>query len=181
MLSRFQTGVFLIARDKVKTNTNVKLYKAMLKSILTYNCGTWALSEKEEAKLDAFHRKQLKQIINIKYPVKITNKSLNKNAKRKADLNITIQIGLFKRSKDILAKKAMETYFVPKGDNIRGRPITSLPTGINKDLCRRPAGDLKFKPKNDLDHLRSTAEDRTQWRRLSANIREAAEASKSEQ
>ena len=69
----------------------------------------------------------------------------------------------------------MEGYFVPKGDNIRGRPITTLIIVINKDLCRVPTGELKLRTKNDLDHLRSTAEDRTQWRRLSANTLEAAE------
>ena len=31
---------------------------------------------KEEAILDAFLRTQLKQILNVKYPVKIANKSL---------------------------------------------------------------------------------------------------------
>ena len=76
----------------------------------------------------------------------------------------------------------METFFVPKDDNFRGRPITTLPSTNNhhKDLIRIDIGELKFKTKNDLYHLRSIADDRTQWRRLSANIREAAEASKSE-
>ena len=50
---------------------------------------------------------------------------------------------------------------------------------INKDHISIPAGELKFITKNNLDHLRSTAEDRTQLRRLSATIQEAAEASKS--
>ena len=40
--------------------------------------------------------------------------------------------------------------------------------------------ESKFKTKNDLDYLRSIATDKTQKMRLSANIREAAEASKSE-
>ena len=45
-----------------------------------------------------------------------------------------------------------------------------LPPVINKDFCRIPAGELELKTKNHFDHLRSIAEDRTQWRRLSANI-----------
>ena len=39
---------------------------------------------------------------------------------------------------------------------------------------------LKLKTKNDFDYLRSLAENKTQWRKQSVNIREAAEASKSE-
>ena len=81
----------------------------------------------------------------------------------------------------ISTDRSMEVYFVSKGDNSRGRPITAPPTVIKKDLCQIPSGELKLKTKNDLDHLRSIAEDRKQWRRLSANIQEATEVSKSEQ
>ena len=45
-----------------------------------------------------------------------------------------------------------------------------LPTFTKKDLRCVPAGELKIRTKNDLDYLSSIAEDRTQWRRLSANI-----------
>ena len=74
----------------------------------------------------------------------------------------------------------MKVYFVFNGDKFRVKPIPTLPTVINKDLICIPAGELKFKTKNDLDHLRSKAENQTQWRILTANMREAAEASKSE-
>ena len=66
------------------------------------------------------------------------------------------------RDIDIPANKAMEEYFVLKGDTFRVRPITRLPTAVTKDICRIPAGDLKLKTKNDLDHLRSVAEEKTQ-------------------
>ncbi|GFR70149.1 endonuclease-reverse transcriptase [Elysia marginata] len=62
--------------DKITKNTKLKLYKALVKSVLTYNCGTWALTQSQEERLNAFHRKQLKKVLNIKYPVKITNSSL---------------------------------------------------------------------------------------------------------
>ncbi|GFR84549.1 hypothetical protein ElyMa_002419900 [Elysia marginata] len=31
--------------DKITKNTKLKLYKALVKSVLTYNCGTWALTQ----------------------------------------------------------------------------------------------------------------------------------------
>ena len=65
-----------IRRDKIKVKVKVKLYRALVKSILTYNCGTWALTQTEMKKLDAFHRKQLRQLLNIYYPVRISNTSL---------------------------------------------------------------------------------------------------------
>ena len=141
--------------DKIKRDTKVKLYKAQAKSIFTYYCGTWALTQTEEAKLDAFHRQQRKQILNIKHPVKITNKYLYKNALKKP-ISITIfesqwrLLGhILRRDIDIHAKKALEAYFIPKGDKFRRRPIKTLPTSIKKDLCFQPAGELKLKTKID--------------------------------
>ena len=71
---------------------------------------------------------------------------------------------------EIPANKAMEAFFVFTGEIFRGWSITKLPAVTNKDLIHISAGELKFKTKHDLDRLRSIAEVRTQWRRLSANI-----------
>ena len=65
-----------IKGNKLNTSTKFKLNKSLVKSILLYNCGTWALTLTEEERLNAYHRKQLKKILNIRYPKKITNKSL---------------------------------------------------------------------------------------------------------
>ena len=66
---------------------------------------------------------------------------------------------------------------MPKGDKFRGKLIATLPTIINKDLCRISAYS---KPRTTSTIiLRSKTEDRSQWRRLSGNIQEAAEAAKS--
>ena len=59
-----------IKGDKIKRKTKLKLYRSLVKSILVYNCGTWALTKSEEEKLNAFHRKQLRKVLNIKYPLK---------------------------------------------------------------------------------------------------------------
>ena len=42
-----------IRKDKIKQTTRIKLYNALAKSILTYNCSTWALTASEEESLDA--------------------------------------------------------------------------------------------------------------------------------
>ena len=47
--------------NKLKTTTKIQLYKSLVKSILLYNCSTWALTLTEEEKINAFHRKQLKK------------------------------------------------------------------------------------------------------------------------
>ena len=65
-----------IKGNKLKTSTKIKSYKSLVKSILLYNCGTWALTLTKEERLNAYHRKQLKKILIIRYPTKITNKLL---------------------------------------------------------------------------------------------------------
>ena len=72
-----------IGKDKINHNIKIKLYQALVKSILTYNCGTWALALTELNKLDAFHRKQLRKVLNIYYPTKISNKKLYKKCNKK--------------------------------------------------------------------------------------------------
>ena len=53
-----------------------------MKSILLHKRGTWALTLREEERLKAYHRKQLKKILNTRYPKKI-NKSLYKICQEK--------------------------------------------------------------------------------------------------
>ena len=55
-----------IRRTKISENRRLKLYNALVKPVLTYNCATWGLTKQEEEKLDAFHRQQLRHIIGKK-------------------------------------------------------------------------------------------------------------------
>ena len=72
--------------NKLKISTKIKLYKSLVQSILLYNCGAWALILTDEERLNAYHRKQLKKILNIRYPKKIRNKSLYRIYQEKLQL-----------------------------------------------------------------------------------------------
>ena len=67
-----------IKGNKLKTSTKINSYISLVKSIiiLLYNCGTWALTPTEGKRGLKHHLKQLKKILNIRFPNKITNKSL---------------------------------------------------------------------------------------------------------
>ena len=71
-----------IKDNKLKTSTKIKLYKSLMKSILLYNCGTWAFTLTEEQRLNAYHRKQLKKILNVRYPKKIPKNRFIESAKK---------------------------------------------------------------------------------------------------
>ncbi|GFR98064.1 polyphosphate kinase 2 family [Elysia marginata] len=83
---------------------------------------------------------------------------------------------MLRRDIEIPANKSIEAYFVCKGGKFLGRLITTLPNVLNKDLSRLATGELRLKTNEDLDHLRSIAQDRQQSKGLTTKIREAAAA-----
>ena len=130
-----------IKGNTLKTSNKIKLYKSLVKSILLYNRGTWALTLTQEERLNAYHRKQLKKILNIKYPKKLTKKSLYRICQEKPQ---SIQIlsarwslfgHILLRDKDIPVNKATRAYFIPNCEKLRGRPKTTLPIVFNRDLA----------------------------------------------
>ncbi|GFS07327.1 hypothetical protein ElyMa_001246800 [Elysia marginata] len=146
--------------DKVTNNTKLKLYKALVKSVLTYNCGTWAPTQSQEERLNAYHRKQLKEVLSIKYPVKITNSSLyNKCNERPLSIFIfesrwRLFGHILRRDSQIPANQAMSGYFVTEGSKFKGRPLTTLPVVLNRDLSRIINSNLQLKSSHDLEYLR---------------------------
>ncbi|GFS24640.1 hypothetical protein ElyMa_003421000 [Elysia marginata] len=127
----------------------------------------------------------LKKVLNIKYPVKITNSSLY-NKCNKHPLSIFILESrwrlfghILRRDSQIPANQAMSGYFVTEGSKFKGRPLTTLPVVLNRNLSRI-INNLQLKSSHDLEHLRSIAQQRDEWTKLTGRIREAAEASQSE-
>ena len=171
-----------IRQHNIKKKTRLKLYRALVKPILLYNSGTWAMTKAQENKIDTFHRKQLKKILNIRYPTKISNKSLYEKCNEKP---LSIQIlesrwrlfgHILRRSIEIPANKAMTAYFVKCGDHFRGRPPTTLPVVLNNNLSH---AKMRLKTPGDLEHLRALAQDRQKWRALTTQLVETADATQS--
>ena len=67
----------------INTKKKVKIYNVYVRSILLYNCSTWTSNKSTANKLDAFHRKQLRRVINIRYPKIIKNEDLYKITSQK--------------------------------------------------------------------------------------------------
>ena len=175
-----------ISRDKIKRTTKIKLYNALVKSILTYNCGTWATTQAEINKLDAFHRKQLRKVLNIHYPTTISNQSLYKICNERPLSNHIIESRwrlfghILRRDIEIPANKAMQAYFELLTNRFRGRPLTTLPVTLNKELSQA-FPHMKLKTAEDLKDLRSLAQDRDHWRVFTRRITEFAQASNSDE
>ena len=68
-------------KNLVSQERRIKLYNSIVKSILLYNSGTWGLTKNDEKKLNTFHRKQLKQVLGIKWPHRIRSITLYETTK----------------------------------------------------------------------------------------------------
>lgn len=65
-----------LRKQQVSESLRIRLYNAFILPILTYNMATWALTQAESARLDSFHRLQLKKVLGIKWPQRICNQAL---------------------------------------------------------------------------------------------------------
>ncbi|GFR79199.1 hypothetical protein ElyMa_004014200 [Elysia marginata] len=154
--------------------------------MLIYNCGTWALTQTEANTLDTFHRKQLCNILDIHYPTLISNKSLYKICN---ETPLSVQIvesrwrlfgHILRRDNDIQANRAMQAYFNTLKTKFRGRPSTTLPIILNKELSQA-FPQMKLKTTKDLQNLQSLAQDRGNCKSLTGRITEFARTSSSDE
>ncbi|GFR95709.1 hypothetical protein ElyMa_006279400 [Elysia marginata] len=112
----------------------------------------------ETNKLDTFHRKQLRNILDIHYPTLISNKSLYKicNETPLSVQTVESRWRLFghilRRDNDIPANRAMQAYFNTLTTKFRGRPSTTLPIILNKELSQA-FPQMKLKTTKDLQNL----------------------------
>ena len=179
-----------IRKEKIKQALKIKLYKSLVKPVLVYNLGTWGLTRKEEEDLNAFHRQQLRRILNIKYPTIISNKQLYKQTGEEV-LSLEILQSrwrlfghVLRLSPETPAQKAMNYYFENSNSkNFRGRPTTTLPNSLHNDIIRltnythnNKYNFTQLKSIDDIRNLRLLAQDRKRWSTLVKDIYEAAKA-----
>ena len=177
-----------IRNDHIKQELKLKLYQSLVKPVLTYNSGTWGLTKTQENNLDSFHRQQLRKVLNIKYPARISNQNLYKLSKQNM-LSLDILTARWKLFGHILrsnldtpANIAMNNYFDNTNTTkFKGRPRTTLPTTLNQDIKRTKLTQYnieQLKTKEDLENLREIAIDRHEWLNFVRTICDAAKAEK---
>ena len=127
--------------NEVKLPQKIQLYISLVKSVLIHESGAWGLTRAETTKLDASNRKQLRRLLGIKCPIKITNVNLIKC--RECPLSETIQTYRWRpfgntltRNRNIPTYRAMTDYFqeIPNRSNFRGHTRTTLLVTRNNEL-----------------------------------------------
>lgn len=188
-----------IRRMKISEERLIRLYKALIIPILLYNCGTWATTKAVSQKLDAFHRKQLRNLLGIKWTDKVKNEDLyERTNSQPLSLHITkARWNLFghilRRPDDIPANVAMSSYFEPSNKpGYRGRPPINLPRLLDEDLSISSTHSsqtniqldhnysyqpkMQLKNSYDLLQLKEKAQNRDNWKLLTQKVVEGRQA-----
>ena len=173
-----------IRKDKIKQSLRLKLYKSIIKPILIYNSGTWSPTKKEDDDLNAFHHKQIRKVMNIKYPVIMRNSVVYRESGEEM-LSLEVMKNRWKLFGHVLrsneetpAQKAMKFYFTDSdAERFRGRSRVNVPWKLNDDLMKFTSR-MNLKTNEDLQILKVLAKDRKKWKGLIDEIYEAAKAEK---
>ena len=175
----------------ISEKLRLKLYDSLVKPILIYNAGTWGISKTDEKNLNSFHRRQLRRVLNMKYPITISNVNLYKRTGTRP-LSLEILEARWRMFGHNLrlhpetpANKAMNFYFEevvqPK---FRGRPRTTIVTTLNSDIRNAMMNPNSvasihlsiLKTQRDLDNIRRVAQNRELWREITKDIYSVAQA-----
>ncbi len=68
---------------KLSQHNKLRVFRACVESVFLYNSELWTMNTTTESLIDSYHRRLLRNIINIKWPNKITNEALYKTTKQK--------------------------------------------------------------------------------------------------
>jgi len=131
-----------IRRTLVHEKLRIRLYKAFILPVLLYNCESLALTAQQLQRFESFHRRQLRFILGIAHPNRISNKNLYTRTE-------SVQLGqhilharwrMFGHTLRLPAESppqlAMQAYFINSAKSSwRGRPRITLATIIKQELA----------------------------------------------
>ena len=165
--------------SKLRINKKLKIYKSIVKPILTYNMQTWGLTQAQTEELDRIHRRQLRWVWNDRNKKNIDLYLQSKEVPLSNEMRNARwrALGHFLRlDVNTPCQKAMKYYFeVPKNSKkYPGQQKTTLPTVINNGIkaCAKThkLPVLKFENFADLIVLKHIASDRSKWSDLASLI-----------
>ncbi|XP_065180063.1 uncharacterized protein LOC135810501 [Sycon ciliatum] len=157
-------------RELISEKLRLRLCQAFVIPVLTYNGGTWGLTVALEQSLDSFHRQQLRSLLGISWPQKMTNVSLYARCKAEPITNILKRLRwqlfghILRLPEDTPASLAMAAHFTHDKKTWRERPRVTIVTKLSEDLAKTDNGRLVSL--GDLQRLRILARDRAGWRGL---------------
>ncbi|MEE8289617.1 MAG: reverse transcriptase domain-containing protein [Nitrosomonadaceae bacterium] len=183
--------VWLQKYKRISLQTRLKLFEALVLSILLYNCSCWGLRKVDEDQLDSFHRRLLRKICNIRWPNTISNHKLYRITKTKP-LMVTITRARWRYLGHVLRmdaksppREAMKYYFNAPVDQKKfsGQRRATIFTTLQRDISNTKHKFPHFQihtlqSSADLDAIQTLALDRQTWKRITKSITDTVEANR---
>ena len=169
-LGRLKSRV--LTQHNIRQSTKLKVYRTVVLTSLLYGCEAWTLYRRHLKKLEGFHMRSLRSIMNIKWQDKITNLEVLDRAKSTSIEAMILQsrlrwTGHIIRMEDHRLPKQLMYGELCAGKRKRGRPIRRFKDCIKSDI--KISG---IAPKD----LEPCAKDRNQWRATIRRTKDCFEA-----
>jgi hypothetical protein len=175
--------------ENIRLNTRLRTYNAFVVPVLLYNAGTWGLCESSVRKLEVYHRAQLRKVLGVRWPFKVSNEDLYKRC-RAEPLGLVLRFrrwNLFghvlRLPLDTPAQLAMDYYCQQsRASDVkkqRGRAQVTLPVllfnefNVYKQEERAKRGcksNYRQEITNALGSLRKLAQDRLEWAQVVRDV-----------
>ena len=156
-------------RKLVAQHIRINAYRAIVESVLLYNCGAWALTEVQASKLDCAQRKMIRRVLGVRLSDRITNIDLYARCGiQPASVQVVnARWRLFghtlRLNENTPARKAMAYYFVKDHDGRTGKRVT-VPTALSDEY--NDAGGNEIKSREEYEAVVQLAQDRGVWKEL---------------
>ena len=75
-IDAYKTLEKIFENKKIGVVLRIRVFNTYISSVFLYNSELWTLTKSLEESIDAFHRKQLRKVLNIYWPDKISNEEL---------------------------------------------------------------------------------------------------------
>ena len=140
--------------------TRLRVYHACVLSTLLYGCESWTTYARHEKKLNSFHMRCLRRILQIKWQDRVSNTEVLE----RANMSSLHAVLSEKRLRWLGHVKRMNAGRIPKdllyGELVEGHRKIGRPKLRFKDLCKRDLNESSI----DLDTWECQASDRPTWR-----------------
>ena len=147
---------------EITKRTKLKLYKALVLSVLLYGSETWKMNKGDDKAIDIFHHKCLRRILKINWQDHISNEEVLRRAKMEP-LSREVKKRRWKMIGHVLRQDresncSIAMTWAPEGQRKRGRPKTTWRRTVEQE--RNKMGWRSW------DEARIKAADRKEWKNL---------------
>lgn len=181
--------LWLKKHTQVSLYTRLKLFNALVKSVLLYNCACWGLRKADIERLNGFHRQLLRRMCRIFWPHTISSKKLYRFTKTRAII-IDITRARWKYfghalrlPEDAPPKKAMRWYFMPElfNQQASGGQRTTIVTTLQTDIKDARTKFANFEIRSlaslaDYNTICQIASNRKNWMKITKTVVDSAKA-----